>query len=94
MTNTLIWPNELPFTHKAFLSVIYLYGYNIKINKTSSKLSPSQHVLDTVICESQARVSSCRLGEISKSLPALSDRSSECPGQRMDHPTTNKMERR
>ena len=45
-------------------------------------------MLDTVTCESQGRVSSCRLGEISKSLPALSDHSSECPGQRTDHPTT------
>lgn len=59
----------------------------------SFKLLPSQHVLDIVICESQEQVSSCHLGEISKFLPALGDHSSEYPRQKMDHPTTSKMER-
>lgn len=64
------------------------------MNETSSELSPSQHVLDTAVCESREQESSCHLGEISKSLPALSDHSSECPGQKMDRPTTSKIGRR
>lgn len=95
MTKSLNWPNELLLFKTAFLNVpVYVYEYNIKSNEISLKPLPSQHVLDTVICESQEQVSFCHLEEISKSLPALSDHSSECPGQRMDHPKTRKMERK
>jgi len=70
--------------------LIKRYGTNFKcmfiISIMVSLLLPSQHVVDIVAYVSPEQESSCLLAETSKSLPALNDRLSECPAQRMGHP--------